>query len=151
MGRELQKKKNRSSIPKVKHKPKSKRVNPLGNAIIAANWYVLRPPSYSQDLCSPYTQGLNPNSHPELHSSRPRFAPELCNRRYRNQSLQLLHNQDPRHLHLGPNRRCSGPRTRRARRRWEDRQGHPLENVSCEPSQRPSQCAQRQRGGGCGW
>jgi len=39
MGRELQKKKNRSSIPKVKHKPKSKRVNPLGNAIIAANWY----------------------------------------------------------------------------------------------------------------
>ncbi|KFY74508.1 hypothetical protein V499_05472 [Pseudogymnoascus sp. VKM F-103] len=38
MGRELQKKKNRSSIPKVKHKPKSKRVNPLGNAIIAANW-----------------------------------------------------------------------------------------------------------------
>ncbi|KFY26439.1 hypothetical protein V493_04080 [Pseudogymnoascus sp. VKM F-4281 (FW-2241)] len=38
MGRELQKKKNRSSISKVKHKPKSKRVNPLGNAIIAANW-----------------------------------------------------------------------------------------------------------------
>lgn len=38
MGRELQKKKKRSSIPKIKMKPKSKRVNPLGNAIIAANW-----------------------------------------------------------------------------------------------------------------
>ncbi|SLM35916.1 nucleolar protein 16 [Lasallia pustulata] len=38
MGRELQKKKNKSSIPKVKHKPKSKRINPLGNAIVAANW-----------------------------------------------------------------------------------------------------------------
>jgi hypothetical protein len=39
MGRELQKKKKRSSIPKIKLKPKSKKVNPLGNAIIAANWY----------------------------------------------------------------------------------------------------------------
>ncbi|KAH8597006.1 ribosome biogenesis protein Nop16 [Bisporella sp. PMI_857] len=38
MGRELQKKKKRSSIAKVKHKPKSKRINPLGNPIIAANW-----------------------------------------------------------------------------------------------------------------
>ncbi|MCJ1398553.1 Nucleolar protein 16 [Xylographa trunciseda] len=38
MGRELQKKKNRSSIPKIKHKPKSKRLNVLGNAIVAANW-----------------------------------------------------------------------------------------------------------------
>ncbi|PBP17619.1 hypothetical protein BUE80_DR011717 [Diplocarpon rosae] len=37
MGRELQKKKKRSSISKIKMKPKSKRVNPLGNAIIAAN------------------------------------------------------------------------------------------------------------------
>jgi len=39
MGRELQKKKNRSSINKVKLKPKSKKVNPLGNPIVAANWY----------------------------------------------------------------------------------------------------------------
>ncbi|TVY62806.1 Nucleolar protein, partial [Lachnellula suecica] len=38
MGRELQKKKKRSSIPKIKLKPKSKRINPLGNPIIAANW-----------------------------------------------------------------------------------------------------------------
>ncbi|MCJ1390572.1 Nucleolar protein 16 [Xylographa bjoerkii] len=38
MGRELQKKKNKSSIPKVKHKPKSKRLNVLGNALVAANW-----------------------------------------------------------------------------------------------------------------
>ncbi|MCJ1286848.1 hypothetical protein MMC26_006194 [Xylographa opegraphella] len=38
MGRELQKKKNRSSIPKVKHKPKSKRLHVLGNATVAANW-----------------------------------------------------------------------------------------------------------------
>ncbi|MCJ1386309.1 Nucleolar protein 16 [Xylographa soralifera] len=38
MGRELQKKKNRSSIPKVKQKPKSKRLHVLGNATVAANW-----------------------------------------------------------------------------------------------------------------
>ncbi|MCJ1366740.1 Nucleolar protein 16 [Acarospora aff. strigata] len=38
MGRELQKKKNRSSLPKVKRKPKSKKLNVRGNAIIAANW-----------------------------------------------------------------------------------------------------------------
>ena len=41
MGRELQKKKNRSSTAKVRQKPKSKKVvNPRGNAIIAANWSV---------------------------------------------------------------------------------------------------------------
>lgn len=38
MGRELQKKKNRSSTSKVKHKPKSKKLNVRGNAIVAANW-----------------------------------------------------------------------------------------------------------------
>ncbi|KAI9680612.1 MAG: Nucleolar protein 16 [Caeruleum heppii] len=38
MGRELQKKKNRSSTPKVRHKPKSKKINIRGNAIIEANW-----------------------------------------------------------------------------------------------------------------
>ncbi|KAH0545162.1 hypothetical protein FGG08_000774 [Glutinoglossum americanum] len=38
MGRELQKKKNRSSNPRVKRKPKSRRVNVLGNPIVAANW-----------------------------------------------------------------------------------------------------------------
>ncbi len=43
MGRELQKKKKRSSIAKIKMKPKSKRVNPLGNPIIAANWYLPLP------------------------------------------------------------------------------------------------------------
>jgi Ribosome biogenesis protein Nop16 len=48
MGRELQKKKKRSSIPKIKMKPKSKRVNPLGNPIIAANWYV---PPFPPDHC----------------------------------------------------------------------------------------------------
>ncbi|KAF2262819.1 hypothetical protein CC78DRAFT_618158 [Lojkania enalia] len=37
MGRELQKKKNRSSIPKRRHKPKSKK-KVLSNPIIAANW-----------------------------------------------------------------------------------------------------------------
>lgn len=38
MGRELQKKKNRSSIPKVKHKPKSKKLSVRGNTIVASNW-----------------------------------------------------------------------------------------------------------------
>ena len=39
MGRELQKKKNRSSTAKVRHKPKSKK-KILDNPIIAANWSV---------------------------------------------------------------------------------------------------------------
>ncbi|KAL8697862.1 MAG: hypothetical protein Q9201_006886 [Fulgogasparrea decipioides] len=38
MGRELQKKKNKSSLPRVKHKPKSKKLPIKGNAIVAANW-----------------------------------------------------------------------------------------------------------------
>jgi hypothetical protein len=54
MGRELQKKKKRSSIPKIKLKPKSKRVNPLGNPIIAANWYLPLPHIYIPPI------GLNP-------------------------------------------------------------------------------------------
>lgn len=39
MGRELQKKKNKSSLPRVKHKPKSKKLNLKGNPVVAANWY----------------------------------------------------------------------------------------------------------------
>jgi nucleolar protein 16 len=39
MGRELQKKKNKSSIPKLRHKQPSKK-KILQNPIIAANWYV---------------------------------------------------------------------------------------------------------------
>lgn len=39
MGRELQKKKNRSSLPKKRQNPKSKK-KILANPIIAANWYV---------------------------------------------------------------------------------------------------------------
>ncbi|KAI4271055.1 MAG: hypothetical protein LQ337_006275 [Flavoplaca oasis] len=38
MGRELQKKKNKSSLNKVKHKPKSKKLNLQANPIIAKNW-----------------------------------------------------------------------------------------------------------------
>ncbi|MCJ1224578.1 Nucleolar protein 16 [Toensbergia leucococca] len=38
MGRELQKKKNKSSLPKAHQKPKSKKLNLRGNALIAANW-----------------------------------------------------------------------------------------------------------------
>jgi hypothetical protein len=43
MGRELQKKKNRSSIPKKRQNPKSKK-KILQNPIIAANWYSLFSP-----------------------------------------------------------------------------------------------------------
>ncbi|KAL8670934.1 MAG: hypothetical protein Q9168_004549 [Polycauliona sp. 1 TL-2023] len=38
MGRELQKKKNKSSLNKVKHKPKSKKLNLQANPIVAKNW-----------------------------------------------------------------------------------------------------------------
>ena len=38
MGRELQKKKNKSSISRVRQKPKSKKINIRGNAIVASNW-----------------------------------------------------------------------------------------------------------------
>jgi nucleolar protein 16 len=38
MGRELQKRKNRSSRPKVRQKTKSKKLNVTGNALVAANW-----------------------------------------------------------------------------------------------------------------
>ena len=38
MGRELQKKKKRSSLPRVRSRRPAKKINPLGNAIIAANW-----------------------------------------------------------------------------------------------------------------
>jgi nucleolar protein 16 len=42
MGRELQKKKRKSSIPKRRQNPKSKK-KVLSNPIIAANWYALSP------------------------------------------------------------------------------------------------------------
>ncbi|KAL8730987.1 MAG: hypothetical protein Q9181_004469 [Wetmoreana brouardii] len=38
MGRELQKKKNKSSLRRVKQKPKSKKLPIRGNAVVAANW-----------------------------------------------------------------------------------------------------------------
>jgi nucleolar protein 16 len=43
MGRELQKKKNRSSNPKVsRHKnPRSFKIKSFGNEIIKSNWYVV--------------------------------------------------------------------------------------------------------------
>ena len=50
MGRELQKKKNKSSISKVRHKPKSKKVPIKGNAVVARNWYFF--PHYFS--CEPY-------------------------------------------------------------------------------------------------
>lgn len=50
MGRELQKKKNRSSTPRVKSKNKilkngKKKFNVRGNAIIAENWYAFNSPN----------------------------------------------------------------------------------------------------------
>ena len=38
MGRERQKKKNKSSFPKVKLKPKSKKLDIKGSHLVAANW-----------------------------------------------------------------------------------------------------------------
>ena len=39
MGREREKRKNKSSFPKVKHKPKSKKLNLKGHPLIAQKWY----------------------------------------------------------------------------------------------------------------
>lgn len=50
MGRVLQKKKNKSSLPKVRRKPKSKHINIRSNPIVAANW------SSSQTLAQNYTR-----------------------------------------------------------------------------------------------
>jgi Ribosome biogenesis protein Nop16 len=55
MGRERQKKKNRSSVPKTRPtlrgrtKHGKKKVNFLGNAVIAENWYA-GPPSTHRNL-----------------------------------------------------------------------------------------------------
>lgn len=38
MGGPIQKKKNKSSLPKIRQKPKSKRFNINSNPIVAANW-----------------------------------------------------------------------------------------------------------------
>ena len=44
MARPLQKKKNKSSLPRVRQKPKSKKLlNIKSNPIVAANWYVKSP------------------------------------------------------------------------------------------------------------
>lgn len=48
MGKVLQKRKNRSSIPRSKHrsgkvKNGNKKINVLGNAIVAKNWYFTHP------------------------------------------------------------------------------------------------------------
>ncbi|KAL8776805.1 MAG: hypothetical protein Q9213_008121 [Squamulea squamosa] len=71
MGRELQKKKNKSSIPKVKHKPKSKKLNLKANPIVAANWY---------------EQNANPL--PKLPPPRPRQQTQRPRRRDRTPCLQ---------------------------------------------------------------
>ncbi|KAI9853522.1 MAG: Nucleolar protein 16 [Vezdaea acicularis] len=56
MGRELQKKKRRSSIPKVRQKPKSKKLNLQANPTIAANWHVL---SFLMDKAQTFRQNYN--------------------------------------------------------------------------------------------
>ena len=53
MGRERQKKKNKSSIPKVRLKRKPRRVNPRSNPVIAANWYECLFSTFPEFLNSP--------------------------------------------------------------------------------------------------
>lgn len=73
MARPLQKKKNKSSLHRVRQKPKSKRINIKSNPIVAANWYYALPPlslppsTTSQPLTSIHhrdqTQTLSQNYH----------------------------------------------------------------------------------------
>ncbi|KAL8993452.1 MAG: hypothetical protein Q9169_006339 [Polycauliona sp. 2 TL-2023] len=58
MGRELQKKKNKSSLNKVKHKPKSKKLNLQANPIVAKNWYVITNVPSSLILSFDHTEQL---------------------------------------------------------------------------------------------
>jgi len=81
MGRELQKKKNRSSINKVKLKPKSKKVNPLGNPLVAANWYENLQTTYSNKLTLFKESKWNPYS--KLPSTRSYFKAKQRNGRSR--------------------------------------------------------------------
>lgn len=61
MGRELQKKKNRSSLHKIKHKPKSKKLNIRGNPIVARNWFVPFLSPFPSLLPSKLPKPLNPD------------------------------------------------------------------------------------------
>jgi len=92
MGRELQKKKNRSSIPKIKLKPKSKkRTNPLGNPIIAANWYAFLSAFLEAFIYLITNQGLIQNPHPKLPPSRPHLTSQFPHRRHRSSGIKNQH------------------------------------------------------------
>ena len=74
MGRELQKKKNRSSVSKVTQKAKSKK-KLLQNPVIAANWYACRTALlYAQELT--VSQESKRDTQPELPPPRTRFQVE---------------------------------------------------------------------------
>lgn len=77
MGKIRQKKKNRSELPKARPKNRGviksgrKKVNVLGNAIIAENWLVLNPHSHVYRINAHIDgsiQGPQSNSHSELPS-----------------------------------------------------------------------------------
>lgn len=104
MGRELQKKKNRSSIPKqTKRKnPRVHKVRPLGNALVAQNWYVPPPPRRSKFHIPGFnykligkTQGQEANPRPELQASRARLTPQWPRRRSRNLACHCCRRRRP--------------------------------------------------------
>lgn len=115
MGRELQKKKNRSSIPKIKIKNKSKsvkkRVNPLGNAIIAANWYVGHR-TEPEHLTWLSLQEQGANSFTELPPTWTVLSAKFCHRRhwegiaiedvYHQPTGYIEDNSNRDHPHRGP-------------------------------------------------
>lgn len=97
MARPLQKKKNKSSLPRVRQKPKSKRVNIKGNPIVAANWYFPSPlfrsslflPQHAQllvpVLTTVTTQGPIPHPLPKLPAPRPQLKTKRPHRRHGSQ------------------------------------------------------------------
>ena len=71
MTRPLQKKKNKSSLPRIRQKPKSKRINIKSNPIVAANWYIKKPLIFPSSF-TPFPPTLSLyKTHP--HIKNPKF------------------------------------------------------------------------------
>lgn len=111
MGRDLQKKKNRSGKQPIRQPQRKKKLlNPLGNSIIAKNWYAKltsQPSNHPLLRCGNanviflcFKQEQERNTLPKLPPPRPRRPLKGSHRRHR--ALPLRSHPPPRspHLHI---------------------------------------------------